>query len=346
MAMKRVTMADIAEACGLSRNTVSKIFNNRGAVPDTTKQTVLRKAQEMGYHIVPEAEASPAVARNRNIALLTTHMPTNYHFGTFLISAFADQLSREGYVLTMCEITPEELAAKRLPSHISVDQTAGILAIELFDRDYHEMLCDLGIPVLFVDSFYGANYTVLRCDMISMENISSTYALCCHLIAAGAKSIGFVGDNKHCSSFQARWNGFCAAMLDAGLPVNTALCILDPDSEQYSDPDWLYSKIRTMPTIPDAFVCANDFLALNIISTLKRHNIAIPGDVMVTGFDGTPQSAIVEPSLTTAQIPSAEIGRIAADALLGRIENPGRPFRRIYVNSTPQWRNSTKGNAE
>ena len=48
--IKRVTMQDIADACGLSRNTVSKIFNGRGSVPDSTRDFVLAKAQELGYH--------------------------------------------------------------------------------------------------------------------------------------------------------------------------------------------------------------------------------------------------------------------------------------------------------
>ncbi len=341
MTIKRVTMVDIAQACGLSRNTVSKIFNNRGAVPEATRQMVLNKAREMGYHMVPETEQSSPPVRAKSIALLTAHMPANNHFANFLIPAFADQLSRVGYTLTMFEISPEELKSKKLPSHLSLEQTAGILAIELFDREYHGMICSQGLPVLFVDSFYGATHSVLTCDILSMENTSSAYALCSHLIAAGARNIGFVGDFKHCSSFHARWQGFYAAMNDAGLTVNNSLCILDPDSDQYGDPDWFYSKIRTMPILPDAFICANDFLAINIMTTLKRHNIAVPRDVMVTGFDGLPQSAIVEPSLTTAQIPSVDIGRIAAETLLARIENPSRPFRRIYVTTTPKWRDST-----
>ncbi len=340
MTIKRVTMVDIAQACGLSRNTISKIFNNRGSVPEATRQMVLNKAREMGYHMAVAAEPA-APARSQNIALLTTHMPANYHFGSFFIPAFADQLSRVGYTLTMCEISPEDLKNKQLPGHLSLEQTAGILAIELFDKEYHEMLCALDLPVLFVDAYCGAHTDVMMCDMISMENISSAYALCVRVIASGAKNIGFVGDRNHCDSFRQRWFGFCAAMNDAGLPVNNSLCILDPDSDQYGDPEWLYSKIRTMPTLPDAFLCANDFLAINIMTTLKRHNISIPRDVMVTGFDGLPQSAIVEPSLTTAEIPSADIGRIAAETLLARVENPDRPFRRIYVTTTPRWRDST-----
>ena len=48
MAFKRITMQDIADACGLSRNTVSKVFNGRGTIPEITKQIVLKKAEELG----------------------------------------------------------------------------------------------------------------------------------------------------------------------------------------------------------------------------------------------------------------------------------------------------------
>lgn len=345
MTIKRVTVSDVAEACGLSRNTVSKVFNNRGSVPENVRRMVLQKAREMGYNVVVEEPAAPKTG-SQNIALLTSHMPTDYHFGTFFIPAFADQLSRSGYTLRMCEITPEELTSGSLPSHLPADQTAGILAIELFDKRYHEMLCSLDIPLLFVDAYCGAVTAPLRCDIISMENTGSTFVLTNHLIESGAKRLGFVGDPEHCNSFQERWKGFCTALDAAALPLDRSCCILAPDSAQYGDPEWLLDQIRSMPSLPDAFVCANDFLAVLLLKVLKSQGISIPQDVMVTGFDGTPQSAVVEPSLTTAEIPSADIGRLAAEMLLHRIENRSRPFQITYVSTVPLLRTSSMRHKE
>ena len=127
----------------------------------------------------------------------------------------------------------------------------------------------------------------------------------------------------------------------SGLKLEPELCILDSDSSLYGDSHWLDKKFQDMPDLPDAFICANDFLALNIISTLKQRNIRIPEQVMVSGFDGMLQSGVVDPALTTAQIPSAEIARLSAEMLLARIENPSRPLQRIYVETTPIWRKST-----
>lgn len=341
MALRRITMQDIADSCGLSRNTVSKIFNGRGTVPEATRRRVLEKAQELGYHQILVEESVQSEPRNQHVVLFTRHMPTDYHFGTIFMPAFAGQLSRAGYTLMMYELSPEDLQLGRLPAQISLEQTAGILGIELFDQNYLKVLCELGLPSIFVDANAGANTSLLEYDMISMENVASTIALTEHVISVGAKWIGFVGDADHCNSFHERWMGFCSALENAGIPLDKGLCILDADGPQYSDPAWLIEQLRKMPALPDALICANDFIAIHLMTALKQMGVAIPGRIMVAGFDGTPQAAVVEPSLTTVQIPSADIGRLAADMLLERIENPDRPYRCTYIKSTPIWRDST-----
>ncbi len=341
MALQRVTMQDIADSCGLSRNTVSKIFNNRGAVPEATKRMVLEKARELGYRQLPDEEEAKDEARNQNIALFTRHMPSDYHFGTLFTPAFAAQLSRAGYTLTMYELTAEELTQNSLPASITLEQTAGILGIELFSKSYVEMICGLKLPAIFVDAYAGANTSILHYDLISMENVASTMALTNAVIDSGGWRLGFVGDVNHCNSFRERWIGFTLALEKASLTLDRDLCILEEDGPCYSDPAWLAETLTKMPVLPDGLICANDYIALHVMTALKQMNVAIPGRVMVTGFDGTPQSAVVEPALTTAQIPASEIGKLAADVLLDRIENPDRPCRTIYVNTTPLVRAST-----
>ena len=342
MALKRITMQQLADACGLSRNTVSKVFNDRGTVPEATRQTVLQKAKELGYYQDLEADtAKPAPPRVQNIALLTRRFPTDAHFGTFFLPAFTERLSRSGYTLMMYEITGEEMRTRTLPAHMSLEQTAGILAIEMFDQKYLDMLCTLGLPCVSVDANARRYFFPMTCDFISMESISGSAELTRKIIAAGARRLGFIGDPEHCGSFHQRWMGFRTALEEAGVVLDRSLCILDPDSPDYSSEDWLLDRIQRMPARPDALICANDFLALHVMAALKKMGLSIPKDTMVTGFDGTPQSAVVEPSLTTVQIPNTDIGRAAADMLLERIEAPGRPFRSVFVNTAPIWRNST-----
>ena len=341
MALRRVTVQDVADACGLSRNTVSKVINGRGTVQEPTRQLVIDKAKELGYFQLASKDAIQPEIRKKNVALLTRHMPVNYHFGTFFIPAFAAQLSKAGYTLMMYEISGDELRQSILPARISIEQTAAILGIELFDQEYIKKICNLGLPILLVDGYNGAATNLMSCDMISMENLASTIALVDHVIGKGARSLGFVGDPDHCNSFHERWIGFYTALANAGIPLDKDLCILDRDDSPYRDPNWLVEKIRNMPRLPDALICVNDYIAILVMNALKQLGLAIPGQIMVAGFDGSAQSSVVEPSLTTVQIPGEQIGRIAADLLLNRIANPDRSHISVYVKTTPVWRETT-----
>ena len=342
MANKRITMQDIADACGLSRNTVSKVFNGRGAVPPATRSLILQKAGELGYGL--PAEEKPAVSRQGggSIALLTNNMPMDYHFGTYFVTTFTDQICRAGYTLKMFEISAEEMQKKQLPPHFVPELMAGIVAIELFDTDYLDMICSLGLPTVMIDSPVHSLIHFYPCDFVSMENVASVNTVMKRLLALGARRIGFVGDKEHCSSFYERWFGYRLGLEQARLKLDERLCILAPDASPYNDPDWLIAQMNRMPALPDAFVCANDYLAIHLMNAIKKMGLSIPDGIMVTGFDGTSQSALVEPALTTVQIPSIEIGRMSADILLARIRNPEIPFSWTHIRTNPVWRRSTR----
>ncbi|MBQ9910580.1 MAG: LacI family DNA-binding transcriptional regulator [Lachnospiraceae bacterium] len=334
MRIRKVTMKDIADACGLSRNTVSKVFNGRGAVPEKTRAFVLSKAQELGYYQMP-AEQSLREVPKGSIAVLTRPKLLTHGFGSFFITSFTDQISRKGYRMQMYEISPKEISSRVLPPHLNLSETAGILCIELFDRSYMEMICALGKPTVFVDACASANKLLMQCDFVSMENIASEIELTSRMIAAGAKTIGYVGDRMHCNSFYERWVGCQIALQHSGLQADERFCILDEDNERYGDTDWLLGKLNAMPGIPDGFVCANDYLALHLMTALKRKGLSIPDDVMVAGFDGSLEASLYEPSLATAYIPSEDIGRLAAAVLHDRIRFPEQPYHWTYVKTTP-----------
>ena len=341
MALKRVTMQQIADACGLSRNTVSKVFNGRGSVPEATKRLVVATARDLGYYRYSMSHADEGTHAG-TIALLTGHKLLSLNFGTYFISSFTNRLSRRGYTMQMYEVSDEEIAQRRLPSSLDLEQTVGILGIELFDRAYTDFVCSHGKPTLFVDGYPRISKAHVQCDFITMENTTSEMAVVKRMIDGGARRIGFLGDIEHCNSFYERWLGFCAALSEAELPINRDLCILADDSSPYGETAWLAEQLRALPELPDAFACANDFLAIRLMGALKEMGLSIPRDIMVTGFGGSRETEVVDPSLTTALIPSSDIGKLAAALLTERIRVPDFPFHWAYVQTTPIWGDSTR----
>ena len=82
--------------------------------------------------------------------------------------------------------------------------------------------------------------------------------------------------------------------------------------------------------LPEVFICANDFIAIDLICALRRQGVRVPEDIFITGFDNSAESRIIEPHLTTIDIPSSKMGYIAADLLLSRIREPETPYRIMY----------------
>ena len=120
----RVTLQDIADALGISRNTVSKAINNTGILADSTREKVLKKAMEMGYkqfsYVTVVNANKPALSlaspKGRSeIALFTTRFLANSHFSSTMLDKFQRELSQLGYSLTMHRILTDELDKLVLP---------------------------------------------------------------------------------------------------------------------------------------------------------------------------------------------------------------------------------------
>ncbi len=84
-------------------------------------------------------------------------------------------------------------------------------------------------------------------------------------------------------------------------------------------------QILAASTRPDAIVCANDLTAVGVLQVLHDHGVAVPEDVIVTGFATRVLAVASQPSLTTVRQPVKEIGAEALKILRGMITVPPRP---------------------
>ena len=337
---KKITIQDIADALGLSRNTVSKALNNTGVLAADTRQKILEKAAEMGYRrVIYISEPSPAEKGEvKELALITQNMPYGSHFGTYALNTFQERMSKNNYRLSMFPVRDTEIASLNLPMGFNKEKTAGIICLELFDPEYIEMLNTLDIPLLFLDTAADIDMTQINADFLLMENHMSMFNLTDTLIQNGYRRFAFAGNPEHCRSFSERYQGFIHA-----LSANQ----LEPCSTQFtgrsvfSDSQTLEETVNRTLQLPEVIVCANDATAVSLIRALKKCGINVPGDILITGFDNSTESRIVEPRLTTVDIPSSKMGYIAADMLLSRINEPDMPYRITHVRTTLKFRAST-----
>lgn len=352
----RITIQDIADELGVSRNTVSKAINNTGILADATREKVLKKAAEMGYkqfsYVTVADSAKPlltlSAAKEKNeIALFITRLISNSHFATVMLDKFQKELSELGYTLTMHRILSEEIDSLKLPASFSAERTAGIICIEMFDYSYDKMVCDLGIPVLLIDSPAPCFKEPLEADILSMDNQSNIYLFIHEMIRRGKTKIGFIGDYMHCNSFFERYTAYRNAMYLSGLPCPDEYCITDIDpgilnltSDDYQE--YLTEHLQKPAHLPDVLLCANDFIAVDTIQALKKLGYSVPQDVYLCGFDDSPEAKIITPALTTIHIHSQIMGFTAVNLLMSRINEPSLNYRTVHTETTLIYRESTE----
>ena len=346
--MKKVTIQDIADVLGVSRNTVSKAINNSDGLADATRERILQKAVEMGYKqfsyvnslAVLTSQGASAPARPGEyageIALLTTAFFGISHFASPMLDKFQREISQLGYTLNVHRVDSHCLEEKTLPITFSAERVRAILCIEMFDWDYDQMLCGLRLPILFVDGPHKASGRSLPADQLYMDNTVEITRVVHELLAKGKRRIGFIGDYEHCQSFYERYTAFRVAMLMAGAEVDNSYIIKANDLAHCED------QYRSLASLPDVFLCANDFVALDSISFLRRQGIKVPEDVLFVGFDDSPESRIMIPSLTTVHIHTQVMAFAAVDLLISRIKEPSLDFRIVHTQTDLIWRESTE----
>lgn len=365
----RVTMQDIADALGLSRNTVSKAINNTGVIADSTREQILRKAVEMGYRQLSGASFAgltiPVTSKRVNwvetgrdmpsasgvrgkteIALVTASMPGNSHFAITMLDRMQQIFSSQGYSMTIYRILPGELEALQLPGSLRPENLAAIFCVELFNYEYCRLLASLKIPLLLIDAPVSFNREPLAADVLLMENQAGIYTFLKKMSDMGKTTVGFIGNMMHCRSFFERGTACISAAGYFGFEPVRPYSILDfpPGKTSMRADDFtgeLYRMIQKLPGLPEIFICANDFIAINLISSLRRMGVNCPGDILVMGFDDSPESRFHSPSLSTVHIHTQAIGNIAAEMLLMRVSEPVLEFRTAYIQTELILREST-----
>ena len=141
--------------------------------------------------------------------------------------------------------------------------------------------------------------------------------------------------------------GYRDAINILGLPYHEEYCILKnkesirrPSFQDYRE--YLTECLKNMKELPEVFICANDFVALDTMNTLKELGYSVPDDVYLCGFDDSPESKVITPALTTIHIHSQIMGFSAVHLLVSRIKEPSLNYRTVHTETTLIYRESTE----
>ena len=335
-----VKLQDVADRCGVSIITVSRALHNDPRVRQVTKERVRAAAHEVGYHIQSNAAARQLIMKrhggkhiNHLIALL---VPPNFHHVNYFMHMFKgilDILSTKGYGLICCY--PPDIIETDLPSPMLRDEIDGVILPGTVKGTSGVLEYLRAQPTFHAKPVVSLMKPLDDAGFIGSDGFSGAYQVGTHLLALGHRHL--IHYYVDVSYEQAeRLAGLRAAFAEYGLDPDTHLHL----ASRYSDPGMpediskeervgtILNALRAIPHAT-AIITRSDFHAATIWNTLVSEGVRIPEDLSIVGYNDTDPFCDVagQNLLTSVSVPLIDIGRLAAEMIVGLIAGNAVDYR-------------------
>ena len=313
-----MTIGDVAAQAGVSIATVSKVINGRYGVAPATLERVQAVIDELGF----ESSLVARSLRSRRTNVLGIVVADIEPFSAELLKGAGAAIRERGYELIVYSGSGHGKDhsgwERRYISRLGGTLTDGIILVTPTVVDV-----DDGTPVVAVDPHTGPS----TLPSVHSDNLAGAITATRHLLQLGHRRIGFLAGRPDLESARQREQGYRRALADAGIAVDPNLIrVGDYELEMSQEPA---RQLLTLDDRPTAVFAANDLSAMQTMHVARTLGLDVPGDVSVVGFDNIPESALIEPPLTTIDQSIQEMGRRAVELLIDVIE--GETGRALQV---------------
>ncbi|HGY57473.1 MAG TPA: LacI family transcriptional regulator [Caldithrix abyssi] len=315
---------EIARRCGVSIATVSRVFNNKGPIKESTRQKVLQVARELNYH--PNYTAR-GLSRRKTDTIGVILPELNDEFFMNIIHGIDEVANRNKQYLLVSSSHSRRNDVETMLDFMGSGRVDGIILLAPgICESVIELKTKSRYPLVLLNCGKGIK------DIVSfgVDNYRGAYLMTEHLIGHGYRKIAIVKGPEQNTEAIDRFQGFSDAMRDNRLGLKDALVV----SGDFSFKSGYYGFLRLMGNKeqPEAIFFSNDMMALGAYDAARSSGINIPGDVAITGFDDIFSGRIIDPRLTTVNIPIMELGSKAAEYLLKMIKgevDPRQPYKEV-----------------
>lgn len=319
-AVPPVTLDDVARVSGVSRAAASRALNGRSGVRDDVRQRVQHVAESLGYR--PNRAAKTLASGRTSVIGLV--MPSDElrvdPYGASLVQAVANAANRhdEGLMLLLAQKEPSRVVADTIRDGLIDGVVVSAIAI---GTRWVEELIDAQIPTMLI----GAHPDRPDVHRVEVENHDAIVGVVEHLVEQGCERIAHVHGPLHRVDAQERLAGFRTAHDKLRITLDESLIV----AGDYTRTTARRVGSELLERRPDAIVAANDETAIGVMSAVERAGLTMPGDVAVTGFDGTAALDVLDPMLTTLRQPFDEMCELAVASLVSILAGDDVPTLQV-----------------
>ena len=325
-----ITAKELAKKLNLSATAVSMALNNKPGVSIETRNHVIKAAEQYGYDFTKLSSKNNRTGDIYCIVYRAHNALLNY---TPIFSELTDGIEQEcrekGFRLKIIQFHEKMDDIQKLIGDIRVSDCAGIILLGTETTIATcRMFTQLSAPVILLDT----NFDSVDCSSVLINNAQGAYLAACLLIDRYNSLPGYMRSSYRIGNFEDRRTGFNKAVREHGMSTtNTITHDLAPSIEgAFSD---MLEILEQRDDLARCYFADNDLIAIGAIKALKFRGYRIPDDIAIAGFDNISEGRIVEPSLTTIDIPRKFMGQTAARQLIYQITNPIPHTVRIEVST-------------
>ena len=328
-----VTIEDVAKHAGVSDATVSRVLSNKPHVREVVRSRVLASVAELGYQPSRVARSLRA-QRSQTIGLIISDIQNP--FFTALVRAVEDVANANEHPIFLCNTDENIEKEKAYIDLMQAEHVAGVLITPTRESGGStRKLIDAKIPVVVVDRYVSD----VDVDTVVVDNVRGAYMAVQHLIEMGHRRIAAVLGFPRITTGRERMEGYLQALSKNGLAVN-----LDYIQANTPNQHWGYKlteKLLSLPEPPTAIFTGNVLLTIGALRAIQDQGLVIPRDIALAAYDETDWASLVVPALTTVEQPTYELGKVAAELLLKRMEDNSRLRQKIVLQTKLHIRQSS-----
>ncbi len=313
-----VTIKDIAEVAGVSHTTVSRALRGNSRISSETIKRIQQIATDLGY-VANTAARGLKTNRSRVLGVIARRIDDP--FFSEVLQGIEEMLHESGYSLFLAASHRDPGREKAIMQAMGERRVDGIIISSTQIQPEHIRQLDrFDVPLVLIN-----NQAIDQPDVHSVyhDDYFGSQMVTRYLLDLGHRRIAYLGNENGGKTNAERLRGYQDALAEADVAVNPAWQVVGANGQPDGGAEAM-TRLLQLGERPTAVVCYNDLMAIGAMQTVYQHQLQIPKDISVTGFDDIELAGYVTPSLTTFHQPKRELGREAAAIMLRALHNDGK----------------------
>lgn len=311
---KPATIKDIARKLNISISTVSRALRNAHDVNNDTKKAVLALSEELSY----QPNRLAVSLRQKQTHTIGVIVPNLDYVLSVMVRGIDEVALEAGYTVMVCQSNESfgrEIVNTRRLLESLVDGFIISVSSETKSFDHFKKIQERNIPLVVFDRVIPN----IIAPSVHLDNEEGGFIATEHLIEQGYKRIAILAGPENLGISNSRMAGYMNALKKNKISMDKDLIIHCDFNQDYAF--FATQELLAMKKRPDAIFAISDRMAIGAMLAIKKKGLTMPYDIGLVGFNNEPVVSLVTPGISSVDMSSFELGKMAAKLFIETMHN-------------------------